>query len=124
MIRVAGRFFTRLALLVLAFGLSGSAVRAAEKAEISVERMKKDIFFLASEECEGRGVETQGINRAADYIAVTFKDLGLKPTMPDGSFFQPFSITGTSKLSSPNSFVLSGQLAQEVAPKINSQWAV
>src|SRR4051794_13661589 len=35
----------------------------------SVERMKKDLYFLASEECEGRGVETEGINKAANYIA-------------------------------------------------------
>ena len=47
--------------------------------------MKRDLFFLAGEECEGRGVETTGINLAAEYIAARFKVSGLKPAMPDGS---------------------------------------
>ena len=44
-----------------------------------LERMRKDIFFLASPECEGRGIDTKGIEKAADYIADSFKASGLKP---------------------------------------------
>src|SRR5438270_13320585 len=33
------------------------------------ERMRRDITFLASDQREGRGVSTKGINLAADYIA-------------------------------------------------------
>ena len=36
--------------------------------------MRKDITFLASDECEGRGVSTKGINLAADYIAKQFQE--------------------------------------------------
>ena len=38
-----------------------------------VERMRKDVFFLASPECEGRGIDTKGINLAADYVADAFR---------------------------------------------------
>ena len=47
--------------------------------------MRKDIFFLASPECEGRGIETKGIEKAADYVASDFKAAGLKPAMKDGT---------------------------------------
>ena len=50
-------------------------------------RMRHDIDFLASDQCEGRGVNTAGINLAAQYIANEFQKAGLKPeTLP------PFSL--------------------------------
>jgi hypothetical protein len=104
-------------------GLGLTAV-AAEKTSDSVERMKKDLFFLAGDECEGRGVETQGINKAADHIAGVFKDVGVKPALPNGSYFQPFTIPGPSKLSAPNTLVLNGPQNQELAPTINKEYSV
>jgi hypothetical protein len=56
----------------------------------SLERMRADLFFLAGPECEGRGVETKGIELAADHIAKQLKDAGLKPAGKDGTYFQPF----------------------------------
>jgi hypothetical protein len=77
------------------FGLLLSAATTTlANNEASQERMKKDIFFLASKECEGRGVDTQGINKAADYIANEFKKAGLKPGGVNGTYFQPFTISG------------------------------
>lgn len=73
-----------------------------------LERMRKDVFFLASPECEGRGIDTKGIEKAADYIADTFKQAGLRPAMKDGSFFQPFTVTTAAKLGQPVSAVLRG----------------
>jgi hypothetical protein len=57
-------------------------------------RLKADIFYLASKECEGRGPTTGGLDKAADYIANKFKEAGLKPGGKDGSYFQPFTIPG------------------------------
>ncbi len=54
-------------------------VSAEQRAANSEARLKKDIYFLASDECEGRGPTTKGINLAADYIADQFKNAGLKP---------------------------------------------
>jgi hypothetical protein len=57
------------------------------------ERLRKNVTYLASDECEGRGPTTAGLNRAADYIAAEFKKAGLEPGFK-GSYFQPFSIPG------------------------------
>ena len=100
------------------------AIPAPAADDASIARMRKDINFLAGPECEGRGVETQGINKAADYIAATFKEIGLKPASPDGSYFQPFSIAGQPKLSSPNRLVLAGPQGQQIEPKLDKQFAV
>ena len=68
--------FRRYSLLALLFSCLFLSSYAVDRNESSVERMKKDIFFLAGEECEGRGVETQGIQKAADYIAHDSRNWG------------------------------------------------
>lgn len=70
--------------------------------DASVAHMKKDLFFLAGDECEGRGLKTNGINKAATYIADAFKAAGLKSAVPDGSYFQPFGIKETYLEAGPN----------------------
>ena len=67
-------------------------VSAGESNQESEARMRKDIDFLASPQCEGRGVNTAGINLAAQYIANEFQKAGLKPAAEDGSYFQPFTM--------------------------------
>jgi hypothetical protein len=96
-------------------------VRAAEnaaeaKARASEERLRRDIFFLASDQCEGRGPTTRGINLAADYIANEFKKAGLKPGGKDGSYFQPFGIPGATLEGTPH-LVLRGPLGQQIELK-------
>ena len=92
----------------MVFFLATPSVAQAPFDDPVLERMRKDIFFLASSECEGRGVETKGIEKAADYVAETFKQAGLKPAMKNGSFFQPFQILDSIKLASPTKVVLTG----------------
>lgn len=88
-----------------------------------LERMRKDIFFLASADCEGRGVDTKGIDKAADRIVDVFKEAGLKPAMKDGSYFQPFKITMSAKLGKPNSFVLSGPGGAKKEPELGKTFS-
>lgn len=94
-----------------AVGLFLATVGSAAQPQIidtSLEPIRKDIFFLAGPECEGRGIDTKGINKAADYIAAAFKSAGLKPGMPNGSYFQPFDVTLGAKLGSPNKLLFRG----------------
>ncbi len=54
----------------------------------SSERMLKTVNYLASDELQGRGPGSEGINKAADFIAEHFKEAGLLPGSDDGTYFQ------------------------------------
>jgi hypothetical protein len=84
------------------FALIATNGFADEALDPSSARLKKDIYFLASDECEGRGVTTKGIHIAADYIAAEFKKAGLIPPAGQKDYFQPFTIKGQAKLGEVN----------------------
>src|SRR4051794_34162657 len=100
MIDRQGRVRGRLWVLVGIVAVLGHGVALAEDAIEA--RMRHDVTYLASEELEGRGVNTRGINLAADYIAREFQRAGLQPAGADGSYFQPFTMAGTARLEEPN----------------------
>ena len=56
------------------------------------QRVLADVRYLAADAREGRGVGTEGLRDAAQYIAAGFSRSGLRPGGPDGSYFQPFTI--------------------------------
>src|SRR5439155_7693006 len=89
------------------------------------QRMRKDLAFLASEECEGRGIDTQGINQAADYIVNELKQAGLKPGGKDGTFFQPFSVNqGDGEVKGINNLTLRGPQGQSIELSIDKDFKV
>lgn len=98
------RLFVLAALLVCVTGL----VWASDKAPVtsnaklfnaleSETRIMSDIYYLTSDECEGRGSTTAGIHKAADYIVSRLKQAGLQPAGVNGTYFQPyeFKMAGT-----------------------------
>jgi hypothetical protein len=98
--------------------LPGGTVCAAEgdaDSEASEARLKDSVSYLASDEMEGRGVGTDGLNKAADYIAGQFKKMGLDVGVFDGSPFQVFQFQTGSRLGDKNelSFVQSGPAGGE-----------
>lgn len=108
-------------------GLIG-LIGAARTAEIdtrartaSEERMRHDIGLLASDEFEGRGVTTNGINKAAGYIAQQFEKAGLKAGGKEGSYFQPFSMPGGT-LAGPAALKLTGPNDQVIDLKPGAQF--
>jgi Zn-dependent M28 family amino/carboxypeptidase len=68
----------------------GAAVAELPRGKESLERLKADVYYLASDTLEGRGVATAGIEAAARHVRAEFKRLGLKSGTPDGSYDQPF----------------------------------
>ncbi|HSH26701.1 MAG TPA: M20/M25/M40 family metallo-hydrolase, partial [Wenzhouxiangella sp.] len=56
-------------------------------------RMEKDVQVLADESMQGRGIGTEGLDAAAEYIADQLREAGLEPAGEDGSYFQPFEVT-------------------------------
>jgi len=54
----------------------------------SAERMMKHIKYLASDELQGRGLGSTGIEKAARYIVQQFKAAGLQPGADNGGYLQ------------------------------------
>jgi hypothetical protein len=95
-----------------------------EQKDPIVERMRKDITFLASDECEGRGVGTKGLDKAADFIADEFTRAGLKPAGIKGSWFQPFPFATNAELDGDSTMVLSGPKGQSITLKQGTDFQV
>ena len=98
--------------LILAAAIVVSNAHAKEPADLSA--IRKDLYYLAGDELQGRGLETQGIVKAGDYIAKTFQDAGLKPAGSEG-YFQPFEVAGPASLGTPNSLNFSGPANNGIA---------
>jgi hypothetical protein len=115
---------SRLALVVAVLGFGWLAAPAAEiDVRQSEERMRHDIRLLASDEFEGRGVTTNGINKAATFVAEQFERAGLKPGGPKGSYFQPFTMPGAT-LGTASSLTLTGPKGQVIDLKPGDQFNV
>jgi Zn-dependent M28 family amino/carboxypeptidase len=64
-------------------------------ADISGQRIRYHVKFLASDLLEGRGVGVRGGDLATEYIATQFALAGLKPAGDHGTFFQHVPLIGT-----------------------------
>jgi Zn-dependent M28 family amino/carboxypeptidase len=84
----------------LACWLPGQIVRAdppkANDFVISVDRLRADVKYLASDRLEGRGIATRGEEQATDFIAAEFAKAGLKPAGERGNFFQRVPLVGVT----------------------------
>ena len=87
------------------FNVATSNVQSAENEpdlSLSQQRLTDYVKYLSSDELEGRGPGTDGINKAAEYIASHFRQLGLKTDSYDGTPFQRFEISTDIHLGKPS----------------------
>ena len=70
---------------------------------IQAADLESDLYFLASDEMQGRGTNTPFNQIVSRYLAHRFELKGLEPAGNDGSYFQFFSVAH-ARLSSPNRF--------------------
>ncbi len=88
----------------------------------ATERITADLRRLASEEFEGRGVETEGIKLAADLIRTQMKASGLTGGAADGGYYQPFDIAlGSAPAAGDTAVVLTGPDGGERTLKIGEE---
>jgi acetylornithine deacetylase/succinyl-diaminopimelate desuccinylase-like protein len=99
-----------------AFPVFGDAANESES------RLLKDIKYLASDELEGRGVGTNGLNKAADFVRNAFREAGLDVTSVEGEAFQPFTMTTGSKLGKTNTLAFTGPDGKSINLKINGDF--
>jgi Zn-dependent M28 family amino/carboxypeptidase len=76
-------------LLLLASAVASAAPPEKVAPDISAERIKAAVAYLASDRLEGRGPGTRGEILATEYLADEFKKAGLKPLGARGSYYQP-----------------------------------
>ena len=81
--------------------------RAQQNKSITKGDLKADLFFLASDEMQGRLTGTRGNRLAGEFIKSRFQRLGLKPAGSDGSYFQPYDLM-TTTLGRANRLGISG----------------
>jgi hypothetical protein len=66
---------------------------AAER--ITAERMKEILYYIASDEMQGRDTPSPGLDKTAEFIADNLKKLKLKPMGDKGSFLQHIALSKT-----------------------------
>ncbi|MBX7219309.1 MAG: M28 family peptidase [Blastocatellia bacterium] len=79
----------------------GPASKNPGASAITEESLKKHVYFLASDELQGRLPGTPGAEKAAQYIADNFKRAGLKPAGTKG-YFQEFPFVSKIRLGQNN----------------------
>jgi Tol biopolymer transport system component len=70
--------------------------------DISAENVKRDVYFLASQDMKGRLTGTPEGRKAAEYVAEQLKAAGLVMVPGTTSFFQPFEFTARVTLAKGN----------------------
>src|SRR5215471_15682559 len=55
---------------------------------ITAAMLKDYLYFIASDEMEGRDTPSRGLDTTAKFIALNLSRWGLKPMGDDGSYFQ------------------------------------
>lgn len=90
---------------VVLLGLLAGVVSAATP-PIQPETLLGHIKFLASDDLQGRGNGSAGLEQAVDYIAAQFKAAGLRPGGGNGDWFQPFDLTAGLSVGEGNTLVV------------------
>ncbi|MBI3464586.1 MAG: M20/M25/M40 family metallo-hydrolase [Planctomycetes bacterium] len=106
----------RLALSALIL-LAPVCLSAAETTADVERRLAESVGYLASDELEGRGVTTQGIGLAADYIGQQFAAAGLNTRLYNGTPFQTFTMVTGANLGPNNRLMLVGPAEEGESPR-------
>ncbi len=114
---------TRRLTIILGLLLFVSPIRAESPADVEA-RLRADLFYLTSDECEGRGISTKGIGLAAEYVARQFQKAGLKPGGPDGTYFQPFTLATSARPGTNNRLSLRGPQGQVIDLDVGKHFSV
>lgn len=87
-------------LVPLFLGLPPHLPAAEPPLAISAARILERTKIIASDEFEGRAPATPGEDKTVAYLAEQFRQLGLAPGNPDGSYVQPVPMLGLTSRAS------------------------
>jgi hypothetical protein len=95
----------RVSVVLLTAGLCAVSLQADPR-RIDPKAYIEHVKFLASDDLEGRGNGSRGLETAAEYIAAKFREAGLEPAGDGGTFFQRFDMTTGMSVDPGNSVTL------------------
>jgi hypothetical protein len=90
-----------------------ASVNAPRPLSEATEAARRDIEWLASDERQGRGVGTRGLDEAADYLVARFERLGLQPLPGQPDYFQHFEVSAPARLNRSTRLATSRDLVLE-----------
>jgi hypothetical protein len=76
----------------------------------AITEMRESLVFLTSDEVEGRGPGTAGIDLAASFIAGSFHGSGLSPLPDMADYFQRFDLTTTDGVAPDTTFAIGSKV--------------
>ena len=90
-------FFLLFTFVLQSSALAQTAAKAdspARKAAeiITADTLKDYLYYVASDEMEGRDTPSRGLDLTAKFIALNLKRWGFKPAGDDGTFFQKIAL--------------------------------
>src|SRR5712692_8518098 len=89
---------------------SAAALMAARGVDtISAAQLKSYLYFIASDEMEGRDTPSRGLDTTAKFIAMNLARWGFKPAGDDGTFFQRIALRRDQLDSAHSSAEINGQ---------------
>ncbi|WLD10491.1 M28 family peptidase [Planctellipticum variicoloris] len=96
---------------------------AIDIADAAVEaRLSEDVAYLSHDDRQGRGVGTEGLDQAAEYIASAFGQAGLRTDLYDGQPYHEFMLTPKLGLGSTNELKISGPDGNETAWSVGREF--
>ncbi len=84
--------------------LALASCNTAPSEESLLKGLKQDVTFLAADDLGGRAIGTEGEQKASEYLAAEFEEIGLLPKGTEG-YFQSFTV---SKPSNPHEEAIIG----------------
>ena len=73
--------------VLLLFAPIAASAQADESSESRQQRLAESVKYLASDELQGRGIRTPGIELAAQYLSQQYQEIGLRTTSFSGTPF-------------------------------------
>ena len=81
----------------------------------AADRLASDIAWLAADERQGRGLTTDGLRQAQEWLAQRFEELGLEPAGKDGTYFLPFEAAVSVEVREGTSLAIDGRAVPKEA---------
>ncbi|MGE0127460.1 MAG: M20/M25/M40 family metallo-hydrolase [Blastocatellales bacterium] len=76
---------------------------------ITAAQLKDYLYFVASDEMEGRDTPSRGLDLTAKFIAMNLSRWGVKPGGTDGTYLQKFALTSRRVLPEQTKAIVNGQ---------------